>query len=276
MLPKEADIQRQYEHYLKNHLPEGFFFDERCTEYPSVKVSVKNADEAAKVIEEELRLNGYSEDMVQVQVQAKTSADAPSQEIHFIFDLLFFTEEQTKSCLLLIARSIYSFETASEDEETSSFFSIFKPKRKKPKTIDDKFKDDIKKEDVIKAVRKFSDNLPKGTFRTILVKDDYSVDFHQLRRYLPRTPTQRFFMSKETYEIFEEHESHIPPLMDKVQQAVDRYVKAHQEYPLLPYDNKRRVNGYLLVQEHLLDEVPNIEFYITNYDGLITHTKPKK
>lgn len=272
MLPKEADIQREYEHYLKNHLPEGFFFDDECEEYPRVKVSVKNAPETAKVVEEELRLNGYSEAMVQVE----PSVDAPSHEIRFVFDLLFFTEEQTKSCLLLIARTIYSFENVSEDEETSSIFSIFKPKRKKSKKLDDKFKDDIKKEDVIKAVRKFSDSLPKGAFRTILVKDDYSIDFHQLQRYLPRTPTQKFFMSKETYEIFEEHESHIPPLMDKVQQAVDRYVKIHQEYPILPYDNQHRVNGYLLVQEHLLDEVPNIEFYITNYDGLITHTKPKK
>ncbi|WP_318502376.1 DUF3939 domain-containing protein [Bacillus sp. T3] len=271
MLSKEDELQKEYEHYLKNHLPDGFSFVEDSNQYPTVYVDTEHAIETAKVIEEELRINGYSEDMVKVN-----HIDSTKQGISFIFDLLYFTEEQAKSCLLLIARTLYRIETSSDTEESSSFFSIFKSKRKMKKRDDDKFEDDITKEEVVKAVRKFSDNLPKGTYRTILVHDDYSIDFEQLRRYLPRTPTQKFYMSKETYEIFEEHERHIPPLMDKVQQAVDQYVKLHKEYPILPYDNLHRVNGYLLVQEKLLDEVPTIEFYITNYDGLISHKKPKK
>jgi hypothetical protein len=270
MLSNEAEIQKEYGHFLSNHLPEGFSYYEDSG-YPMVKVSVKNALETAKVVEEKLRSNGYSKDMVEVKPH-----DSESQEIHFIFDLLFFTEEQTKSCLLLIARAIYQNETVSEWKEESSFFSFFRPKKAIPKANDDKFKDDITKEEVIKAVRKFSDTLPDGTYRTILVNDDYSIDFQPLLRYLPRKPKHKYYMSKETYEIFEEHEGHIPPLMDKVQKAVDQYVREHKEYPILPYDHLRRVNGYLLVQEHLLDEVPQMEFYITNYDGLISHTKQKK
>lgn len=270
MLSQEAEMQKELEHFLKNNLPEGFSFYEYRGDYPTVKVSVNKAIETAKVVEEELRLNGYSEDMV------KVFPETISEEIIFSFDLLFFTEVQTKSCLLFIARTIHYFETASEPEESSSFFSFFKPKRKGRTVVHDKFQDDITKEDVVKAVRKFSDNLPKGTYRTILVNDDYSIDFQQLLRYLPRVPTQKFYLSKETYDIFEEHEKHIPPLMDKVQKAVDQYVKDHKKYPILPYDHLHRVNGYILVQERYLEEVPNIDFYITNYDGLITHVKPQK
>ncbi len=273
MSSKEAEIQKTYEHFLTNHLPEGFSFYGYDKDYPTVRVIVNNAHETAKVVEAELRLNSYSSVMVEV----KPYEEDENQEIRFNFDLLFFTEEQAKACLLLIARTIYTFENASTHKEESSFFPFFKSKKRATKTIDDnKFKDDITKEDVVKAVRKFSDNLPQGTYRTILVNDDYSIDFSQLRRYLPRTPTQKFYLSKETYDIFEEHEKHIPPLMDKVQRAVDQYVKEHNEYPTLPYDHLRRVNTYLLVQEHLLEEVPNMEFYITNYDGLITHIKTKE
>lgn len=269
MLSNEADLQKEYEYFLKDHLPEGFTYDED-SETPTVIVTVvKNAAETAKVVEAELRLQGYSEGMVTVDAQ-------DVQKIILSFDLLYFTEQQAKSCLLLVARTIYNYESDYDKNEESSIFSFFKSKKKSNHRDDDKFKDDITKEDVIKAVRKFSDNLPDGTYRTILVNDDYSIDFSQLRRYLPRKPTQTFFMSKETYEIFEEHESHIPPLMDKVQKAVDAYVREHKEYPILPYDHLHRVNGYLLVQEHLLEEMPSLDFYITNYDGLITHTKPKK
>lgn len=271
MLSNEAELQREYTYFLTDHLPEGFIYDEN-SDTPTVIVTVQNSAEIVKVVEAELRLQGYSKEMVEVD---SNTVDG-REEIRLSFDLLYFTELQAKSCLLLIARTIYIHESDTDTKEGASFFSFFKSKKKNHKPDDDKFKDDITKEDVIKAVRKFSDNLPDGTYRTILVNEDYSIDFSQLLRYLPRKPTQKFYMSKETYEIFEEHDSHIPPLMDKVQKAVDAYVHEKKEYPLLPYDNLRRVNGYLLVQEHLLEEVPNIDFYITSYDGLVTHVKPKK
>jgi hypothetical protein len=135
--------------------------------------------------------------------------------------------------------------------------------------------DVIYKEQVVNAVRKFSEQLPKGTYRTILVNDDYSIDFTQLYpTHLRGIPAQNFYMSKETYDIFEEHEKHIPELMDKVQKAVDQYVKENKKPPILPFDPLRKVNSYLLIQEKLLDSAPEIEFFITDYDGLITHFKP--
>lgn len=85
-----------------------------------------------------------------------------------------------------------------------------------------------------------------------------------------------FYMSKETYDILEEDEKEIAMVIDIVQKAVDVYVKGHKQFPMLQYDPINRVNYYQLLQAHCLDAQPDIELYITNYDGLVTHRKPKK
>jgi hypothetical protein len=83
-------------------------------------------------------------------------------------------------------------------------------------------------------------------------------------------------MSKETYDLFEESEKHIPNEMDLVQKAVDLYVKEKKEYPMLKFDPHQRVNYFQLFQDHYLKETPEIQFYITDLDGLITHIRPQK
>ncbi|MGJ7919020.1 AtpZ/AtpI family protein [Neobacillus sp. LXY-4] len=130
--------------------------------------------------------------------------------------------------------------------------------------------------DVQRAVRNFSADLPKGISRTILVKADNSIDFEKLAPYLKGIPNKPFYMSKETYEIFEEKDKHIPPILDKVQKAVYLFYKATEKYPMMPYDTLHRVNYYQLLQDHYLTEKPDIELYITEYNGLITHKKPQK
>lgn len=130
--------------------------------------------------------------------------------------------------------------------------------------------------DVRYAVRQFSDDLPKGINRTILVKDDNSINFERLAAYLKGIPSRPFYMSKETYEIFDEKDKNIPPVIDKVQKAVYLFYKKNKEYPAMPYDSLHRVNYYQLLQEHYLDEKPAIELYLTDYHGLITHLKPQK
>jgi len=45
---------------------------------------------------------------------------------------------------------------------------------------------------------------------------------------------------------------------------------------MLSYDPLNRVNYYQLLQTHCLDAHFDIELYITNYDGLVTHIKHKK
>lgn len=131
-------------------------------------------------------------------------------------------------------------------------------------------------EEIKKAVRIYSEQLPKGVYRTILVKEDNRIDVDQLAPIMKGIPSRNFYMSKETYDIFDEEEKYLALTIDKVQKAVDLYVKEHNEYPMLPYDPLNRVNYYQLLKAHCLHTHPEIELYITNYDGLVTHKKPKK
>ncbi len=130
--------------------------------------------------------------------------------------------------------------------------------------------------DVRYAVKQFSDDLPKGINRTILVKEDNSINFDQLAPYLHGIPSKPFYMSKETFDIFEEKDKNIPPIIDKVQKAVNLFYKKNNTYPAMPYDSFHRVNYFQLLQDHYLDEMPSIELYITEYHGLLTHLRPQK
>ncbi len=130
--------------------------------------------------------------------------------------------------------------------------------------------------DVQKAIRYFAQNLPNGINRTILIKEDYGIDLEQLAPYIGGIPTKQFYMSRETYEIFEEFEKDLPSIIDKVQKAVHLYYKVNNRYPIKPYDSLNRVNYYQLLQGHYLDEKPDIDLYFTDYDGLITHLKPNR
>jgi hypothetical protein len=92
--------------FLKNYLPKGFTFYEEDGNCTSVRVTNKYALLSAIIVEEELRLMGYSSAMVEVEPKV----DGEVEEIRFIFDLLYFTDEQFLYCLNLIARTIGCFE----------------------------------------------------------------------------------------------------------------------------------------------------------------------
>jgi F0F1-type ATP synthase assembly protein I len=130
--------------------------------------------------------------------------------------------------------------------------------------------------DVRFAIREFSDDLPAGIKRTILVKEDNNIDVQKLAPYLKGIPNRPFYMSKETYDIFEEKEKQIPAIIDRVQKAVYLFYKMNGHYPMMPYDSLHRVNYFQLIQEHYLDKHPGIDLYMTGYEGLITHIKPEK
>ncbi|NWQ42355.1 AtpZ/AtpI family protein [Bacillus sp. EB106-08-02-XG196] len=130
--------------------------------------------------------------------------------------------------------------------------------------------------DVHEAITCFAKDLPNGINRTILIKEDYSIDFEQLAPYIGGIPDKPYYMSKETYELFEEKEKTLAPLIDKVQKAVHLYYKVNNRFPIKPYDSLHRVNYYQLLQGHYLDEKPDIDLYFTDYDGLITHLKPNR
>ncbi|MGJ7919166.1 DUF3939 domain-containing protein [Neobacillus sp. LXY-4] len=133
---------------------------------------------------------------------------------------------------------------------------------------------DVSLDEVRRATQYFFNQHPKETSKTILIKDDFSIDFSQLVHYLGGIPSKKYYMSKETYDVFEESDRHIPEMMDKVQKAVDLYVKDHQHNPTLSYDPLHRVNCFELIQEHYLDSNPEMDFYLTDCDGIISHIKP--
>ncbi|WML43251.1 DUF3939 domain-containing protein [Neobacillus sp. PS3-40] len=135
---------------------------------------------------------------------------------------------------------------------------------------------DVTLEEVRQAVREFSDNLPNGVYRTILVQDDNSIDFKQLTHILGGIPSRSFYMSKETYELFEEGDKLIPFEMDLVQRAVDQYVKDKKEYPILLFDPYRKVSYNQLISQHYLKSPPKTQFYVSNSDGMITNHKLSK
>lgn len=129
-------------------------------------------------------------------------------------------------------------------------------------------------DDVRQAIRTFSKQLPKGVYRTILVGDDNRIDFKQLIPILGGIPEKNFYMSKETYDLFEEKDKLIPFEMDIVQKAVDQYVREHHKFPVLEYDPLKRINYFDLCQEAYLKSKPQTTFYLTDLDGMITHIKP--
>lgn len=124
------------------------------------------------------------------------------------------------------------------------------------------------------AVRKFeleNKNVP----RTVLLKEDQSIDFELLKPFIDDIPEEPYYMSRETYEIFEESERMIPIYLDKVQRAVDAYIYEHQKKPVIESDYDQTVDTRRLVHHGYLDEIPPLPFYLTNQEDLITHKKPE-
>lgn len=133
---------------------------------------------------------------------------------------------------------------------------------------------DVSLQQIKEAVRNFEQQLDEGIKRTVLLKKDQSIDFELLRSFLEGMPNRPFYMSRETYEIFEQEEREIPHYLDKVQKAVDQYIDEFNEYPIVPSDLYKKINLDLLMNRKHLDIKPPMDFYLTNEENLITHKKP--
>jgi hypothetical protein len=126
---------------------------------------------------------------------------------------------------------------------------------------------------VKQAVYKFSKTLPKGVHVRILIKEDHSIDFEQLAPLLHGIPNRPFYMSRETYEVFEEADKHIPKYMDAVQEAVDLYIKNEKELPIIPHDPYNKISYYLLEKKGCLATRPPMDFYLTGQENMVSHLK---
>lgn len=124
---------------------------------------------------------------------------------------------------------------------------------------------------VKRVVREFERQLPEGVKRTVLVGENNEIDFRLLVPFLHGLPDRKFYMSRESYEIFAEEDRLIPYWLDIVQRAVDDYVADRKTLPIIPGDRRRKVSYALLRKHYYLKEQPPIDFYLTHYENLISH-----
>ncbi|RCX17077.1 uncharacterized protein DUF3939 [Fontibacillus phaseoli] len=130
-------------------------------------------------------------------------------------------------------------------------------------------------EDVKLGVLRYEAEMPEGINRKSLLLPDGSLDLRRLSRYLGGVSEQKFYLSRETYEIFEEEDREIPYFLDLVQVAVDVYVEETGKLPVLKPDQPHQVDYRLLQREHYLKEIPPFPLYITDQEMLLSH-RPKQ
>ncbi|GAA5416684.1 hypothetical protein Pryu01_01722 [Paraliobacillus ryukyuensis] len=124
------------------------------------------------------------------------------------------------------------------------------------------------------AIHEYGMQLPKEIPLSILIKHDLSVDYKLLAPILKGIPNKTYYMSHETYEIFEEKDRQLAIDFDNVQQAVDNYMQQTKELPVIHGDPYRKVSYHKLEKLGLLDYRPQQEFYITDEEHLISNQRP--
>ncbi|MCF6094395.1 DUF3939 domain-containing protein [Microaerobacter geothermalis] len=151
---------------------------------------------------------------------------------------------------------------------------MFKRKNKKRMKAEKKHWPEIEVTalEIKKAIHEYYKSLPKGVSLTVLIMEDNKIDMNLLAPFLNGIPKKTFYMSRATYEIFEEPE--IPANLDLVQQAVDEYMKEHSDLPIIDGDPNKQVS-YSKLSPYLHGKTPNIPIFITDIENMVTHQKPK-
>ncbi|MRN54611.1 DUF3939 domain-containing protein [Paenibacillus monticola] len=124
---------------------------------------------------------------------------------------------------------------------------------------------------VKQAVKQFEADMPTPINRTVLIMADKSIDLARLKRYLGGVPQQKFYMSRETFEIFAEEDKLVPYYLDLVQSAVDNYINDTGKLPLIEDAWLPEVHYRLLSTESYLKETPPFPLYITDEEMMLTH-----
>ncbi|MFA9559240.1 DUF3939 domain-containing protein [Evansella sp. AB-rgal1] len=122
-------------------------------------------------------------------------------------------------------------------------------------------------DDVRKAVNDYASNLPKGVSLRSIVLDTHEIDFNLLHTHLGGKPDKNFYMSKETFEIFEEQE--YPKYIDLCQIACDQYFLEKGEYPITPGDPYQQISYFKL--KDYLTKKPPFDLYLHAKDRMVTH-----
>ncbi|SDJ88150.1 DUF3939 domain-containing protein [Sediminibacillus albus] len=124
------------------------------------------------------------------------------------------------------------------------------------------------------AVQKYSAELSSEIPLGVLINEDRTIDYDLLAPYLQAKPEDTYYMSRETYELFEEKDKQLAEDIDTVQQAVDNYMDQQKELPIIDGDPHRKVSYFKLEKLGLLTTRPDRPFYLTDEEYLITHKQP--
>ncbi|QST00753.1 DUF3939 domain-containing protein [Pontibacillus sp. ALD_SL1] len=146
-------------------------------------------------------------------------------------------------------------------------------KKKKQEQLEIK---DLPLSQVRKAIHEFTDHLPDGVELRTVINEDLTLDYNLLAPYLKGIPKNTYYMSKETYELFEEKDHQLALDLDHIQRAVDHYIKQNKELPIIENDPYFKVNYFKLEKAGLIHERPERDFYITDDEHMITYKRPEK
>ncbi|WP_377888176.1 DUF3939 domain-containing protein [Alkalihalobacillus sp. R86527] len=150
-------------------------------------------------------------------------------------------------------------------------------KKEKEKHISEEYDViDVTLDDIRRAVGEFADQKREGISLKVLVLEDNRIDMTLLTPFLDGLPSTPFYMSKETFELFSEQDCEIPFWIDRMQKAVDAYVRLEEDFPIIEGDPYRKVSYYKLEKKALLTERPPFNFYLTTEEHMVSHRKPEK
>lgn len=134
---------------------------------------------------------------------------------------------------------------------------------------------DISLDELRAAVHQYADSLPGGVNLSVVINEDLTINYDLLAPFLKAVPKQTYYMSRETYEIFEEKDKKLAEELDMVQKAVDKYMQQKNQLPVIDGDPYHRVSYLKLEKLDLLPYRPDRDFYVTDEEFLITHRKPQ-
>lgn len=125
-------------------------------------------------------------------------------------------------------------------------------------------------EEVRRAAAAFAKEKPDGVHFSVLIKGDNEIDYRFLLPYLKAVPQESYYMSRETYEIFDDKD--FAQTIDRIQRAVDKYIDFEGKFPIVDGNPEMKIS-YVKLQPYL-KEHPSFETYLTAEENLITWRKP--
>ncbi|EMA6343142.1 DUF3939 domain-containing protein [Bacillus cytotoxicus] len=133
----------------------------------------------------------------------------------------------------------------------------------------------ITKDELEQAMAKFLETNTNIVY-TVLVNDDYTVNYDLLKPYLQAFPTNKFLITKETLEVFEHTDENLELVkeIDLVQKAVDQYVTEKETFPIVEDNEERLICGIKLAP--YLDRILKRDLYISEKHYLVSSKPDKK